>query len=185
MFRSMASGVSALWGLVANGHQIMHSVSSSLSKVPYGGFSPVRLQTGLQPPPSLSGTHPTAYRRPESPSSAALIAPGGAIAVLSRRQAAISGDRPVQRPLARQRVVLSRRVLAYYGLIRGSGPLPPAYVLRRRVFALRPRTRDSLLYSAHPSFRAICCTPADRMAFDCCTSIRVGLRPIPRGSASA
>jgi hypothetical protein len=170
---------------VANGHQIMHSVSSSLSKIPYGGFSPVRLQTSLQPPPSLSGIHPTAYRRPESPSSAALIAPEGAIAVLSRRQAAIPGDGPVQRPLARQRVILSRRVLAYYGLIRGSGPLPPAYVLRRRVFALRPRARDSLLYSTRPSFRAVCCTPADRMAFDCCTSIRVGLRPIPRGSAPA
>ena len=45
MFRPMASGVSALSGLVANGHRIMHSVSSSLSKIPYGGFSPVRLQT--------------------------------------------------------------------------------------------------------------------------------------------
>ena len=179
MFRSMASSVSALWGCVANGHQIMHSVSSSLSKIPYGGFSPVRLQTGLRPPPSPSGAHPTAYRQPESPSSAAIVAPAGAIAVLSRRQAAIPRDGPVQRPLARQRVILSRRVLAYYGLIRGSGPLPPAYVLRRRVFALRPRARDSLLYSTRPSFRAICCTPADRMAFDCCTSIRIGLRRIP------
>src|ERR1019366_6674572 len=116
MFRSMASGVSALWGCVANGHQIMHSVSSSLSKIPYGGFSPVRLQTGLRPPPSPPGAHPMAYRRPEFRSFAAIVAPAGAIAVLSRRQAAIPRDCPVQRPLARQRVVLSRRVLAYYGL---------------------------------------------------------------------
>ncbi|MDB6068244.1 MAG: hypothetical protein JWR26_4452, partial [Pedosphaera sp.] len=40
--------VSALSGVVANGHQTVHSVSSTPSKIPYGGFSPVRLQTGLQ-----------------------------------------------------------------------------------------------------------------------------------------
>jgi hypothetical protein len=47
MFRPMASGVSALWGFVANGHQTVHHVSFSPSKIPYGGFSPVRLQIGL------------------------------------------------------------------------------------------------------------------------------------------
>ena len=36
---------------------------------------------------------------------------------------------PVQRPLARQRVVLSRQVSAYYGLIRDSGLLPLTYAL--------------------------------------------------------
>jgi len=36
---------------------------------------------------------------------------------------------PVQRPLARQRVMLSRQVSAYYGLIRDSGLLPPTYAL--------------------------------------------------------
>jgi hypothetical protein len=50
--RSMASSVSALSGGVANGHQTVHSVSSTPSKIPYGGFSPVRLQTGCQPRPS-------------------------------------------------------------------------------------------------------------------------------------
>ena len=45
MFRPMTSSVSILSDYVANGHQVMHSVSSSLSKIPYGGFSPVRLQT--------------------------------------------------------------------------------------------------------------------------------------------
>ena len=35
----------------------------------------------------------------------------------------------VHRPLARRRVLLSRRVFAYYGLIRASLPLPPIYVL--------------------------------------------------------
>jgi len=53
MIRSMTSNVSALSGCVANGHQTIHFVSSAPSKIPYGGFSPVRLQTHLTPrPPS-------------------------------------------------------------------------------------------------------------------------------------
>ncbi len=59
MIRPMASNVSALSGVVANGHQAIHFVSSAPSKIPYGGFSPVRLQTRLTPrPPSR------AFRRP-------------------------------------------------------------------------------------------------------------------------
>ena len=46
MGRPTASGVSALSGFVANGRQAVHHVSSPLSKIPYGGFSPVRLQIG-------------------------------------------------------------------------------------------------------------------------------------------
>jgi hypothetical protein len=185
MIRPMASGVSTLWGFVANGHQVVHSVSSSPSEIPYGGFSPVRLQTGLGPSPSPSGTHPTAYRRPESRSPATTLAPQGAIAALSRRRVAVRRDRPVQRPLARQRVILSRRVVAYYGLIRGSRSLPTAYVLRRRVFALRPKPGDSLLYSACPSVRAVCRTPADRAVIAVSNAARGSLRPSVRGSASA
>src|SRR5437899_6317857 len=52
MIRLMASSVSALSGFVANGHQAIHFVSSAPSKIPYGGFSPVRLQTRLTPRPS-------------------------------------------------------------------------------------------------------------------------------------
>jgi hypothetical protein len=49
----MTSDVTALSGIVANGHQAIHFVSSAPSKIPYGGFSPVRLQTRLTPrPPS-------------------------------------------------------------------------------------------------------------------------------------
>ncbi len=59
MIRPMTSSVSALSGVVANGHQAIHFVSSAPSKIPYGGFSPVRLQTRLTPrPPSR------AYPRP-------------------------------------------------------------------------------------------------------------------------
>ena len=52
MIRLMTSSVSALSGIVANGHQAIHFVSSAPSKIPYGGFSPVRLQAGCQPCPS-------------------------------------------------------------------------------------------------------------------------------------
>ena len=185
MGRAMASVVSALSSCVAYGHHLVHPVSSSPSKIPYGGFSPVRLQTGLGPPPSPLGTHPPAYRRPESRSSAATVAPEGAIAVLSRRRTAVPRDRPVQRPLARQRVMLSRRVVAYYGLIRGSGPLRPTCGFRRPVFASRPRPGDSLLYSACPSVRAVCRTPADRVVRAASRPTRDSLRPSVKGSASA
>ena len=58
MIRPMTSNVAALSGIVANGHQAIHFVSSAPSKIPYGGFSPVRLQTRLmQRPPSQT------YRR--------------------------------------------------------------------------------------------------------------------------
>jgi len=53
VFRSMTSDVSALSSIVANNHQTLHLVSPTPSKIPYGGFSPVRLQTRLTPrPPS-------------------------------------------------------------------------------------------------------------------------------------
>ena len=53
MIRPMTSNVAALSGIVANGHQAIHFVSSAPSKIPYGGFSPVRLQTRATPgPPS-------------------------------------------------------------------------------------------------------------------------------------
>jgi len=48
MSRSMASIVSALSSGVANSRQTVHFVSSTPSKIPYGGFSPVRLQTGCR-----------------------------------------------------------------------------------------------------------------------------------------
>ncbi len=59
MIRPMTSNVAALSGIVANGHQAIHFVSSAPSKIPYGGFSPVRLQTRLTPrPPSRAHPRP-------------------------------------------------------------------------------------------------------------------------------
>jgi hypothetical protein len=113
-------------------------VSIALSKIPYGGFSPVRLQTGFQPRPSanmssLSArpafTHPRRiYTRLKS------LSPKRANCFRYRTcvQSGLSpsdANHPVQRSLAPQRVMLSRRIIAYYDLIRASRSLPPVYGL--------------------------------------------------------
>ena len=112
-------------------------VSSSLSKIPYGGFSPVRLRTGIQPRPSSKMSSlsarpaftqtPWTYTRLQSLSpKRAFIRRGTFVQAelpLSYR------NNPVQRSLAPRRVMLSRRLIAYYDLIRASLPLPPVYVL--------------------------------------------------------
>ena len=112
-------------------------VSSSLSKIPYGGFSPVRLQTGFQPRPSLNmlslcarpafpPSSPTYTRLKSLSPKRAFIRRGTFVQAelpLSYR------DHPVQRSLAPQRVMLSHRIIAYYDLMRASLPLPPVYVL--------------------------------------------------------
>src|SRR5580658_9923163 len=128
MSRSTASSVSALSGGVAYGRQTVHGVSFSPSEIPYGGFSPVRLQIGCRSRPS-SGAH-TRQRLIHDPSRgdrSPLVSPCGASVAQRRRRVSRSFGGPIQRPLARPRVVLSRRVVAYYGLIRGSGLLPTPY----------------------------------------------------------
>ena len=55
MFRPVTSSVSAVSRVVAKGHQAVHHVSCSPSKIPYVGFSPVRLETGIQLRPSQIG----------------------------------------------------------------------------------------------------------------------------------
>ena len=116
-------------------------VSSSLSKIPYSGFSPVRLQTGIQPRPS--STMPSLSARPAFSPTRWLytwlqsLSPGRVCtAVLGLASNRISlapvGDYPVQRSLAPQRVMLSRQIIAYYSLMRASRPLPPVYGLSSR-----------------------------------------------------
>jgi hypothetical protein len=117
-------------------------VCGSPSKIPYSGFSPVRLQTGIPPRPSpwlgrLSArpAYPAPARiytwlKPQSQRRAFPSLPG-----LPYPDLRPSGtplllrDPPVQRPLARQRVMLSLRVTAYYGLMRDSRFPSPIYVL--------------------------------------------------------
>jgi hypothetical protein len=139
LFRSMTSMVSTFSSCVANSHQTLQYVSSSPSKIPYVGFSPVRLQTGIPPRPSM--THDGLSARPTypcRPPAYTQLKP-----LTSERESKTSPNRtfvqgvlppwassiPVQRPLARQQVILSYRVLAYYDLIRNSRPLPSTYAL--------------------------------------------------------
>ena len=145
MFRLMTSKVSTFSSFVANGHQALQYVSSSPSKIPYIGFSPIRIQTGIQPRPSPA--HNGLSARPAythsvqtymwlkllpqkrvSPQHYRLVNRPRAKAQSGLRSI-LSASNPVQRPLALQRVMLSRRVIAYYGLIRNSQPLPSIYVL--------------------------------------------------------
>jgi len=68
-----ASVVSALSSFVAKSRQTNSHVSSSPSKIPYGGFSPVRLQTGLRPlRPSTAG-HALKRTDPHTRAPASLI----------------------------------------------------------------------------------------------------------------
>jgi hypothetical protein len=89
----------------------------------------------------------------------------------------------IHRPLARQRVLLSRQVFAYYGLIRASRLLPPIYGLDDGVFALPfgpGGTREGPQFTLPISFfRAVFRTPADRaIALGCFFIARFGLYPI-------
>ena len=138
MFRPMTSIVSTFSGVVANSHQALQHVPSSPSKIPYVGFSPVRLQTGIPPRPSLTScglsARPTDTRSPSPYTRLKPLAPRRGLK--SRNwtiaQAVLpsgSRDIPVQRPLAPQKVMLSSRIFAYYGLIRNSRFLPSTYEL--------------------------------------------------------
>ena len=145
MFRPMTSKVSVFSDIVANGHQTMRYVSSSPSKIPYVGFSPVRLQTGIRPRPSQTqdglSARP-AFTRPgqtytwsklpsqkeNGPRLYGRFFRSGAKAQFGS-PFHIGASNPVQRPLAHQRVMLSPQVNAYYGLIRNSQPLPSIYEL--------------------------------------------------------
>jgi hypothetical protein len=88
------------------------NVSPSPSKIPYGGFSPVRLQTGSPRRSSRGTSKPHLY--------AAQAWPSDPMAISGMRAGRLSPRGPVQRPLAHQPVMLSGWVNAYYGLIRAN-----------------------------------------------------------------
>ena len=147
MFRSMTSAVSTVSGFVAQGHQTMHHGSCSPSKIPYGGFSPVRLQTGIQPQSSLTGIRvkrEARMRRIHATLSVAIVTLSGSCSprfprsIYTSCTVPSSCDFPVQRPLARLRVIVSRWVFAYYGLIRGSRPARCLISFIQQARALRP-----------------------------------------------
>ena len=176
-------------------------VSSSLSKIPYGGFSPVRLQTGsdnVPPRPSPAGTglsarpaslrHPLAYTRLLflSPKRANNYRRGTCV------QAALpssDANLPVQRSLAPQPVILSGRISAYYDLIRASRSHRTIYGL-----FIRP-SPDGLVWAGTEKVPNLSCLsvttcrlldPDSWMtALSCCFITHAGLPPKGRESAFA
>ena len=87
---------------------------------PQYGFKPNRPVATF-----VSGPRPAAYRRPAGPSFCP-CSPCGQSAVTGSVRG-VCRTSSVQRPFARRRVILSRQLKRYYGLIRASGVRPPAY----------------------------------------------------------
>jgi hypothetical protein len=160
------------------GRRAVHlCVSSTPSKIPYGGFSPVRLQAGSQSQPSSSSVP-------------------GLYATQSPRVCPCDPFGQVERGVCRGRtspealgspagyvVPPGHRLLWPHPSLSGS---PADLFIRQQVFALRPRPRGSPLYSACPSLRAASLTSADRSAASgCCFADRDSLHLLLTGSASA
>ena len=95
----------------------------------------------------------------------------------------------IQRPLARHRVMLSRRVIAYYGLIRPSGSLPATYEFAAEAAAPKEigfgwESRGSPIYSAELCSRAASLTPVTpESVHDCSFLFGVSLHHPVTGSA--
>ena len=172
MFRPMASMVSALSGLVANGHQVVRSVSSSPSKIPYGGFSPVRLQIGIRPRPS-----PQAHTRRRLVRGHKSVGPSPTFSPFrgNRRTQSALEKRPAGRfrsrgpwlarglycPAGSSLTMASSEALASSRRLMISAP---GLCRAEALPSLRRAARDSPIYSACPSLRAVSRTPADRVA---------------------
>ena len=175
-------------------------VSSSPSKIPYGGFSPVRLQTGsgIQPRPSRTGpdlsARPASIRPRLTYTRLQSLSPKRANCYRSGTcvQAALpssDANLPVQRSLAPQRVLLSRQIIAYYDLIRASRSHRTIYGL-----FIRP-SPYGLVWAGTEKVPNLSCRsvttcrllyPGSRMtALGCCFTTHAGLPPKGRGSASA
>ena len=158
-------------------------VSSSPSEIPYGGFSPVRLQAGLQPQPSSRGTLDLYAATVQVP--AANVA-----SCEASRSKPVRCSRPPERTSpealgspAGYAVPPGRRLLWPHPSLSAS---PAGLCIRQQVFAYRPRPRGSPLYSACPSLRAVSRTPADRsVARGYYFTDRSSLHHLRTGSASA
>jgi len=160
-------------------------VSSSPSKIPYGGFSPVRLQTGIPP-------------RPSSPRSGCNLHSAETYTQLksrSRRRALIRSRTCVQAALTP-----SDRTLPSRGPWLASGLYCPAGSLLTMTssetlgspgatycFAVRSSLGREVPQFTLPVsfFRAVFRTPVDRtIALGCSFIVRFGLPHLCRGSAS-
>ena len=174
-----------------SGHQAVHHVSFSPSKIPYGGFSPVRLQAGRRRQPSPPGRRPRGLicrPSPSGPSGPRRGSPssrdGQSPHWVGVEAGSVRAHRPrgpwlgvgLCCPVASSLTTASSALLGRSRrLIVSSGGSSPQ----------GPGPRRSLLLAANPSRRATSRTPADRAAWDDSTSARNSLRPNARGSASA
>lgn len=178
MGRPRASVVSALSGLVANGHQVVHRVSDCLSKIPYGGFSPVRLQAGRRRQPSPWRAYmPTQFLR--LPLTAAPRGNRRSVSALRRVPSKRTSPEALGSPEEGSRLPCGLSCPAGSSLTTASSaPLSRA----RRLMVLRPsnllQNRGSQLLSACPCFRAVGLTPADRAVIGCSNAARDSLRRI-------
>ena len=184
MVRPAASGVSALSGRVANGRQTVYPVSPSPSKIPYGGFSPVRLQAGCQPRPSPTPVHPaSAYTQPQSSVRPPRIAPRGnphlPVELAARPT---SGPEALGSPAGY--IVPPGHRLLWPHPRRWTSPFD-FRVSSPGLCATAPRPSVSPLSSAYPSVHAASHTPAERTGSGCWPPVRASLRPLRRGSAPA
>ncbi len=197
MFRPATCGVATLSGGVANGRQVMHHVSCSPSKIPYVGFSPVRLQTGIQSRPSPARAWLKRIPRIPTRSSELIRGYSAAVGLLwplgqygcaaSRTgRTALSSPEALGSP-AGCVVPLGHRLLWPHPKL--SAPPAGLYSSSWRVFALRvcvgwnrqPPQFTPRVSSLRAAFR----TPVDHMAaYVCSFTICSGLRPICTGSAS-
>jgi hypothetical protein len=147
-------------------------VSSTPSKIPYGGFSPVRLQTGIHQRPSHAGLYAGKAGTSESfGHSRGMSADPSCPALPSRGPWLASG---LFCPAGSSLTMASSEPLA--------SNLAP-YFLRLPSF---PGASGSPLLSAPLSSRAISRTPADQTgARGCFFPVRSSLRQLRNGSASA
>ena len=168
-------------------------VSSSPSKIPYDGFSPVRLQTGMQQRRSSSAALASSARSAYGPLPPTYTPPPALhrtpVTLAGMYSGAISQDVSSPEALgspAGSAVPPGLRLLRPHLRL---SPTPADLCIRRRTFALRscldcPREGPQFTLPIC-SLRAASRTPADRaVAPDCCFTARNGLRHSRTGSAS-
>ena len=168
-------------------------VSSSPSKIPYGGFSPVRLQTGLPQRRSSSPSRALSARPAFVPVRPTYTPPPALhrtpVALAGMYSGAISQDVASPEALgspAGSAVPPGLRLLRPHVRL---SPAPADLCIRRRAFTLRsclgcPREGPQFTLPIS-TLRAASRTPADRAtASDGCFIARAGLRHGRTGSAS-
>ena len=168
-------------------------VSSSPSKIPYGGFSPVRLQTGLLQRRSSSALPALSARSAFEPVPPTYTPPPALhrtpVSLTGMCSGAVSQDVSSPEALgspAGSAVPPGHRLLRPHLRL---SPTPTDLCIRRRALALRsdlgcPREGPQFTLPIC-SLRAASRTPADRAtAPDCCFIALAGLRHSRTGSAS-